>query len=139
MIVGIKENVRTDGKVFLPFVIKGIPETKIEGKWLANELDESIKSLHNIGFNIRAVISDNHSTNVSAFAHLIKNFGFNKEVHGIKHPSKPELCIYLFYDSVHLIKNIRNNLLNYRRFIFPSFSFDQFYDKISVPASEISW
>ena len=131
MIVSLKKNI--------PFVIKAIPETKIQGEWLSVHVDESIKSLHEIGFQVRAVISDNHSTNVSAYSHLIEEYGFSKEIHGIKHPSKPSSVIYLFYDSVHLIKNIRNNLLNHRRFIFPSFDFYQFLDPINVPAGEISW
>ena len=32
--------------------------------------------------------------------------------------------VYLMYDSVHLIKNVRNNLLNSKRFVFPAFSFE---------------
>ena len=31
------------------------------------------------------------------------------------------------------MKNIRSNLLNYKRFIFPSFKFDGFKDPINVP------
>ena len=37
------------------------------------------------------------------------------------------------------IKNIRNNLLGRKRFIFPSFEFLEFQDKIDFPAGEISW
>ena len=37
------------------------------------------------------------------------------------------------------MKNIRNNLLNYKRFIFPSFKFDSFRDPINVPGGEIKW
>ena len=47
--------------------------------------------------------------------------------------------IYLFYDAVHLVRNIRSNLLNYKRFIFPSFKFDGFKDPINVPDGEIKW
>ena len=47
--------------------------------------------------------------------------------------------IYLFYDIVHLVKNIRNNLLNRKRFIFPRFSFHGFKDNIIVSGGEISW
>ena len=39
--------------------------------------------------------------------------------------------IYLFFDSVHLMKNIRNNLLNNKMFLFPAFSFSGFYDQIN--------
>ena len=45
----------------------------------------------------------------------------------------------MFFDSVHFLKNIRNNLLNAKRFLFPLFSFSEFYDDISVPGGELSW
>ena len=45
----------------------------------------------------------------------------------------------LFYDAVHLLKNVRNNLLNFERFIFPSFKFDGFKDPIILPGREIEW
>ena len=45
--------------------------------------------------------------------------------------------VYLLHDSVHLMKNIRNNLLNRRRLIFPPFEFLDF--DISFPGGEISW
>ena len=59
MIVGVWKNV--------PFVVKAVPESKIEGKWLSGQTIETIQSLHEIGFHGRAVISDNHPSNVFAF------------------------------------------------------------------------
>ena len=47
--------------------------------------------------------------------------------------------VYLFYDSVHLLKNIRNNLLNAKRFLFPSFLFQGFSEDIKFNGGEISW
>ena len=47
--------------------------------------------------------------------------------------------VYLFYDSVHLLKNIRNNLLNAKRFLFPSFLFQRFSEDIKFNGGEISW
>ena len=44
--------------------------------------------------------------------------------------------VYLFHDSVYLMKNIRNNLLNRKRFIFLPFEFIDF--GISFPGGEIS-
>ena len=37
------------------------------------------------------------------------------------------------------MKNIPNNLLNYKRFIFPSFKFDGFKDPINILGGEIKW
>ena len=45
---------------------------------------------------------------------------------------------YLCFDIVYL-KNIRNNLLNNKRFIFPAFTFEKFNDLIHVEGGEISW
>ena len=45
---------------------------------------------------------------------------------------------YLYFDNIHLIKNVRNNLLN-RKFVFPEFSCNLFRDEIHVPAGFISW
>ena len=47
--------------------------------------------------------------------------------------------IYLCFDTVYLIKSIRNNLVNNKRFIFPAFSFEEFNDIIHVEGGEISW
>ena len=47
--------------------------------------------------------------------------------------------IYPCFDTVHLIKSIRNNLLNNKRFIFPAFTFEKFNDPINVEGGKISW
>ena len=46
---------------------------------------------------------------------------------------------YFFHDTVNLIKNIRNNLLSCKRFIFPSFTFHGSIDIIYLQSGEISW
>ena len=105
-------------KQSIPFAIKAITEVKIEGLWLSEQIDGCIHTLHKTGFNIAAVISDNHSTNVPAFNILIKRYPHTrKDISIINHSSNINNRIYLFFDSVHLIENIRNNLFNSRRFI----------------------
>ena len=47
--------------------------------------------------------------------------------------------IYTLFDSVHLITNIRNNLLNAKVFVFPEFNFEDFEDNIHVSGGEIRW
>ena len=128
MIVGVRKNV--------PFVVKAVPESKIEGKWLSGQIRVTIQSLHEIGFHVRAVISDNHPSNVSAFNELFSKYGRESHESAILHHSTSDRRTYLFYDSVHLLKNARNNLLNSRRFIFPEFHFSDF---ISLPAGKILW
>ena len=46
---------------------------------------------------------------------------------------------YIFFDSVHLVKNIRNNLLNEKKFVFPEFNFTLCGFHISSSSGYISW
>ena len=47
--------------------------------------------------------------------------------------------VYFFFDTVHLLKNIRNNLLNVRKFVFPAFSFQISDLNLSSGPGYISW
>ena len=58
MIAGLKKSI--------PYVIKHA-QKYLCGDWLADEIAQSISTLSNNGFNVRAVVTDNHSANVSAF------------------------------------------------------------------------
>ena len=113
MIVGLKKSV--------PIVVKAVPEVTINGKWLAEELSKCIASLASAGFRVRGIVLDNHSANVAAFRSLLQLHPSDNPLN-IKHPENLSKT-YLFFDNVHLIKNIINNLLNARKFVFPSFSF----------------
>ena len=71
-------------------------------------------------FNVRAVVSDNHSTNVSAYKHLKALYPCSMRHNAIANPLKPKNDIYLLFDTVHLVKNIRNNLLANKFFQIPA-------------------
>ena len=45
---------------------------------------------------------------------------------------------YVCFDTVYLIKSIRNDLLSNKCFIFPAFTFEKFNDLINVESGEIS-
>ena len=76
---------------------------------------DSLKTLKNCGFNVRAMVSDNCSTKVLAYKLLFKESGHLDDNLFTEHSYQK---IYLLHNAVHLIKNIRNNLLNYKRLIF---------------------
>ena len=82
-------------KKYIPFVIKAIPEIKIEGKWLSEHLDNCITSLNSVGFNVCAIISDNHSTNILALTCM----EMRKKVKTllITHPIQPTISIFFFF------------------------------------------
>ena len=112
IIVGMKESVH--------YVIKSIPEIKINGGWLKEQILDCLNTLKSCGFNVRGIVCDNHSSNVSAYKMLLE--GCNQDP-GSQFMLYESQKMFLFFDTIHLIKSIRNNLLNYRRFLFPSFSF----------------
>ena len=128
MIVGLKQ--------LIPYIIKSIPETKIEGEWLKEEILKSIETLHSINSKVRGIVADNHSTNVSAYSKTLCSNGFDKNDLAVV--TEDGSKFYLFFESVHLMKNIQNNLLNNKRFLFPAFS-SGFYDQINCDGGEISW
>ena len=47
--------------------------------------------------------------------------------------------VHLSFDTIHLIKNVRNDILNHKRFLFPSFTFNRFKDSINVTGRELKW
>ena len=62
MIVGLKQSI--------PYVVKALPEKKLYGEWLKSELLNCLNTLHKNELNIRAVVCDNHVSNVSAYRKL---------------------------------------------------------------------
>ena len=115
MIAGLKKSV--------PYVIKMSPETEISGEWVFQQIDDAIENLTKSGFNVRGVVADNHSTNVNAFKRLLEKYENVHENLSIQHPNN-ESETFLFFDNVHLLKNLRNNLLASKKFVFPKFSFE---------------
>ena len=128
MIVGLKSNV--------PYIIRSVPETEIKGNWLKEENLKVIDVLHEVGFNVRGVAWCNHPINVLAFREITSDYAIEGDELPVWINGKP---IYLSYDPVHFIKNVRNNLLERKRFLFPPFVCTDLYDEVRVVGSEISW
>ena len=64
-------------KKSISFVIKALPEIRNTGGWLTQHISECISCLSKIGFNVRAVVTANHSSNVNAFNCLLYTYGTN--------------------------------------------------------------
>ena len=112
-----------DLKKSISFVIKALPETEITGEWLAQHISECISCLSRVGFNVRAVVTDNHASNVNAFNCLLYTYVTNDSKLFIQHPDN-NTKTYLFFDNVHLMENVCNNLFNAKKFVSPSFTFN---------------
>ena len=88
------------------------------------------------GFKVGGVLSGGHASNVSAYQILLSKYApcqtdlfiiFNK------------MKIYLFFDSLHLIKNMRNNFLNREILLYTEFSSPVMYDNVCVSEGETNW
>ena len=74
-------------------------------------------------FNLLAIVADNHTTNVNAFKQLRHLYGIDDNTHVIRGPYCSGKTIYFQFDTVNLLKNIRNNLLTIKCFEIPEFKF----------------
>ena len=112
MIIGLKEDV--------PCVVKVAPATFIDSELLKDELFNCLELLVTGGFNVRAAICENHAANVSAFTKLVLQFGEDNGSFLINFQSQK---VSLFYDTVHLVKNVRNNILSKKQLVFHNSAF----------------
>ena len=111
-------------KKTIPYIIKAIPIVRLTFLDVYNGILNCISILNEGKFHVRGVIADNHSTNVKAYKVLVKNFPLDDREYCIKNPSNSAQHIFLMFDTVHLIKNIRNNLISSRFFQVPQFLFN---------------
>lgn len=96
------------------FPVKGLTSSQLK------EYTKQILSvLHSIGYKVLSVISDNNRINRKMFEDLcggeLKPF--------IQNPHDPNLKLFFLFDTVHILKCIRNNWLNEKaqEFLLPSF------------------
>ena len=68
-------------KASIPIVVKAFPEISLNEKWIANHMAECVSSQSKAGFRIRSIVTDNHSSNVSAFKILKKMFAPEQGTH----------------------------------------------------------
>ena len=109
----------------------------LTGKWLAQEFTKCIGELMDAGFRVRGLVTDNHGANVTAFSILLNENDGDKH-HFFTIP-EADFKTYVWFDTVHLMKNIRNNLLNRKKFVFPAFHFDLNGVIIGSEAGYITW
>ena len=122
----------------IPFMIKAVPLTKISSDIVCSGIISCIEILTQNNFYLRGITSDNHPTNVSCYGKLLKQFPSTISSECILNPSDREKHIYLLFDTVHIIKNIRNNLLSSKYYQIPEFNF-QTKLNINIPPGTVSW
>ena len=131
MVVSLKKSI--------PFVISAVPIVKNSGDIVYGNLDKCLLLLTQSRFRIRAIVSDNHSTNVNAYTRLLMDYKVPDKDYKIINPYLPDKYIYLLFDTCHLIKNIRNNLVANKFFDIPSFHFSSVNINISFQSGFVRW
>lgn len=92
------------------FVARLIPIYSLKADFLYQQVLILIKIIHSAGGFVYLVMCDNLRTNQSMFSITHKEHG-TTNMYSVKHPvdNLEYLNLYLLYDPVHLLKNIRNN------------------------------
>ena len=131
-------------------VVKAVPEVKTEGKvsWVYC-FNLCIETIHSWNFALSfwgKYSGFNSGSNIWQFfntcrkMHLIyyckKILVKQVYIRISKTLSNKRNGVYLLFDPVHLLENVRNNLINSRKFVFSTFKFD---DPVSLEGGEITW
>lgn len=86
-----------------------IPVNKFKANMLFSIIRKVVVRLQLIGFNVVCVVSDNNSINRKAMS----NFSRPPKLQIVyKHPADSNKALFYIFDSVHILKCIRNNWLN---------------------------
>jgi hypothetical protein len=98
-------------------IVAMVPLTTISSEIIARWYDKVLKAVTELGFVVVVTLTDAHSSNRKFFAKELCN-GTIQTHHINPYSGTP---IFLAFDSVHVYKNLYNNLLNRRVFHCPPF------------------
>jgi len=103
-------------------VVALVPVANLNAAYLKDITLRVMRLVHDAGFRVLCVISDNNRVNRNMFTMLC---GGGQLQSSIPHPFDSTLQLFFMFDSVHLLKCVRNNWLNQsdtrQTFMFPSF------------------
>lgn len=94
-------------------VVHILPVKTLKAEDLHFFIKKVIIGLENIGFEVLAVITDNHKINNKAMSLFVNP---PKVLNEYAHPSDFSRPLFYVIDTVHILKNIRNNWLNQKPF-----------------------
>jgi hypothetical protein len=99
-------------------IVAMVPLTKISSEIINNWYQKVLEAATEIGFDVVATLTDAHSSNRKFFQQELCK---GKLSTFVPNPYSPGSKVFLMFDSVHIFKNIYNNLLNRRQFLCPPF------------------
>lgn len=91
-------------------VVALLPVSNLTSDKLYSFAINVIQELTAVGFKVVSIITDNNSINISLFSTFHKEHTNNNG--NLMNPCCPGLPLFLFFDPVHILKNIRNNWIN---------------------------
>ncbi|PAA86097.1 hypothetical protein BOX15_Mlig018626g1 [Macrostomum lignano] len=92
----------------IPYVARLVPIYSLKPHFLYEQIARLISIIHNCGGVVISLICDNHFTNRNCFELFSPDPATPWKA---ANPADPTQPLFLLYDTVHLIKNIRNNWL----------------------------
>ena len=112
------------------FLVSLIPLFALNAVKLFDYLTQSIATITRCGGTVHALICDNNRVNQSCYVKQFTPLQLDSPWI-VKNPSDPDQVLYLLYDPVHIMKNIRNNWINEKTQTL--FFYDQ--DKVLIEAT----
>lgn len=104
-------------------IVGMLPVKKLDSEFLLEGTKNVLRNLCSSGFNVVSVISDNNRINRKMFSLLAEGSDMKLFIYN---PVDPDKKIFLLFDSVHLLKSVRNNWLNLKNrtqsFTYPAWS-----------------
>ena len=92
-------------------VVPILPAKSMKSESLFNFIKKVITGLHEIGFNVICVLTDNNAINRKAMSYFSSPLKLSIVY---PHPAERSKPLFFIFDSVHLLKCIRNNCLGQR-------------------------
>lgn len=83
-----------------------VPVTELTSKDMEEYFNEAIKSLQEIGFIVTSISLDGNRVNQKFYSEKAK---MSDSEYYFPNPTIPGASIYMFFDSLHIYKNLRNN------------------------------
>ncbi|GFO34951.1 transposable element p transposase [Plakobranchus ocellatus] len=84
------------------FLSKILPISRLKSSFLHEQIQLSLAAIAQVGGHVKAIICDGNRNNQAFFQLLGAN---------LQRPWETQAGVYLLYDYVHILKNIRNNWL----------------------------
>jgi len=122
--------------VFLSYkdVVHILPTSKITAEELHAMIKKIVCGLENIGFRVITVITDNNAINRKSMSFFADPARLSI---AYPHPCDQSRPLFFIFDTVHILKCIRNNWLNLKSsdktFVFPQFNFG---DIMTMPSTK---